>query len=109
LVVIRVVTMQLSKLAYARSVVRARLDGLEGILEGLRRLPELDEVKPGVFYVRRTPFLHFHTSSTARAADVREGDGWGERIPLPTGPVSKTATTKFIREVRRRLAVTIDG
>lgn len=87
-------------------MARARLDGLDGILEGLRRLPELVEVTPGVFYLQRKPFLHFHTSATTRAADVKAGADWGERIHLPTGPVSKAATTKFLREVRRRLAVT---
>jgi hypothetical protein len=89
-------------------VARARLDGLEGILVGLRRLPALDEVKPGVFYVRRKPFLHFHTSATARAADVKEGSDWGDRIALPTGPVSKATSAEFLREVKRRLAVTLD-
>jgi hypothetical protein len=88
-------------------VARARLDGLDAILTGLRALPDLVEVNPGVFYVRRKPFLHFHTSSTARAADVKEGADWGERIQLPTGPVSKTASAKFLREVKRRLAVTV--
>jgi hypothetical protein len=88
-------------------MARARLDGLDGILDRLRELPELVEVKPGVFYVRRKPFLHFHTSATARAADVKEGADWGERIQLPTGPVSKTTTTKFLREVKRRLAITV--
>ena len=88
-------------------MVRARLDGLDPILEGLRQLPELVEVNPGVFYVKRKPFLHFHTSATTRAADVKEGGDWGERIDLPTGPVSKTASAKFLREVKRRLAVTI--
>jgi hypothetical protein len=90
-------------------VARARLDGLDGILEGLRGFPDLDEVNPGVFYVRRKPFLHFHTSATARAANVKEGADWGNRIDLPSGPVSKTATAGFLREVKRRLAVTLDG
>jgi hypothetical protein len=88
-------------------VARARLDGLDPILEGLRALPGLVEVKPGVFYVKRKPFLHFHTSAAARAADVKEGADWGERMELPIGPVSKTACATFLREVKRRLAVTI--
>jgi hypothetical protein len=86
---------------------RARLDELADILEGLRGLPELVEVRPGVFYVKRKPFLHFHESTTARLADVRDGDDWGERIELPLGRVPKSASTKFLREVRKRLASTL--
>jgi hypothetical protein len=85
------------------------VDEVGDILEGLRQLPELDEVKPAVFYVKRKPFLHFHESPIARAADVRNGSDWGERIELPLGPVPKTATTKFLREVKRRLHTTLDA
>ena len=66
-------------------MARVRVDEVEDILEGLRQLPELTEVKPAVFYVKRTPFLHFHESPLARAADVRDGTDWGERIDLPLG------------------------
>jgi hypothetical protein len=90
-----------------RSVARANLDGLEGILDELRRIPELVEVNPGVFYVKRKPFLHFHVSATTRAADVKNGADWGDRIALPVGALSKSTTTKFVREVKRRLAITL--
>ena len=90
-------------------MARANLDGLEPILDELRVIPELVEVNPGVFYVRRKPFLHFHVSSTARAADVKNGPDWGDRIALPVGPLSKSATTKFVGEVKRRLATTLAG
>jgi hypothetical protein len=79
------------------------------ILEGLRRLPALHEVKPAVFYVKSTPFLHFHESATGRAADVRDGKDWGERIELPIGHVCKTDTRKFLREVKRRLDATLSA
>ena len=59
-------------------------------------------MKPAVFYVKRRPFLHFHESATTRGVDVREGKDWGERIELPLGRVSKTASTTFWREVKRR-------
>jgi hypothetical protein len=87
----------------------AGFDDLGDILDGLRRLPELDEVKPGLFYVKRRPFLHFHESATARRADVRSGNDWGDPIELPLGRVSKTASTKFLREVRKRLRATVDA
>jgi hypothetical protein len=88
-------------------VARARPEELAPILDELRRIPELDEVKPGVFYVKRRAFLHFHESATSRAADVRDGEDWGERIDLPLGHVSKAASAKFVREVRKRLAATV--
>ncbi|MEX1009089.1 MAG: hypothetical protein WD271_14760 [Acidimicrobiia bacterium] len=86
-----------------------KFDELARILEGLRRLPELNEMKPGVFYVKRRAFLHFHESATARHADVRNGTDWGEPIELPLGRVSTTASTKFLREVRTRLDATINA
>ena len=45
-------------------MARVSVDEVRDILEGLRQLPELDEVKPAVFYVKRKPFLHFHESAT---------------------------------------------
>ena len=77
-------------------MARVRVDEVEDILEGLRQLPELTEVKPAVFYVKRTPFLHFHESATTRGVDVRDGKDWGERIELPVGRVSKTAERQFL-------------
>ena len=88
-------------------MARVSTDEVRDILDGLRRLPELNEVKPAVFYVKRKPFLHFHESATSRAADVRDGKDWGERIELPTGNVSKSASAKFLREVKRRLDATL--
>ncbi len=90
-------------------MARVRIDEVRDILEGLRRLPELNEVKPAVFYVKRQPFLHFHESATTRGADVRDGKDWGERIELPLGQVSKTASTKFLREVEKRLEATLSA
>lgn len=83
---------------------RFSLEELDNVLVELRRLPELDEVKPGIFYLNRRAFLHFHESATSRHADVRAGRDWGEPIELPLGRVSKAASAKFVREVKRRLA-----
>jgi hypothetical protein len=90
-------------------VPRGGVDGLDHVLEGLRALPELDEVKPGVFYLRRRAFLHFHESAGGRHADVRDGADWGDPIELPTGTVSKAASARFVREVRRRLTNTLNA
>ncbi|HEY7104999.1 MAG TPA: hypothetical protein VH986_01210 [Acidimicrobiia bacterium] len=86
-----------------------RLDELDHVLTGLRAIRELDEVKPGVFYVKRRAFLHFHESARARHADVRDGADWGDPIELPPGPVSKARSETFVREVRRRLAHTLSA
>ena len=90
-------------------VPRCNVDELDHILDGLRGLPELDEVKPGVFYVKRKAFLHFHESADARHADVRDGKDWGQPIELPLGQVSKGTSVVFVREVRRRLAHTLSA
>ena len=41
------------------------LDDLESVFAELRTWPGVVEPKPGVFYVRREPFLHFHLHADA--------------------------------------------
>lgn len=47
------------------------LGDLKSCLAAIRELPEIVELKPGIFYLRRTPFLHFHLKDGVRSADVR--------------------------------------
>ncbi len=79
-----------------------RLCDLAPLLDEIRAWPAVDERKPGVFYVKRTPFLHFHLSADGeRWADARTGEtAWREGIGIPVGA---TATTRrrFLRDVRR--------
>ena len=79
------------------------LDDLTGLLDELRTWEGVVETKPGVFYVRRQPFLHFHlVEGGRRRADVKTRAGW---IPhdLPR-PLSAARCRAFLRELRRRHA-----
>jgi hypothetical protein len=59
------------------------LDDLATLLAKIRSLPGIQEPRPGIFYLKRTPFLHFHTRAGARWADAKAGQDWGPEIPLP--------------------------
>ena len=71
------------------------------VLDTIRSLPGVTERSPGIFYIGRTPFLHFHTRDGERWADARVGRAWGSEIPLPfkSGGRMKSA---FLKEVRAR-------
>ena len=77
------------------------LRDIHDVLEEIRHLPAISEPAPGIFCVRRVPFLHFHTKAGVRWADAKAGSTWGSEIPIPlgAGPRKKSA---FLREVRRR-------
>jgi hypothetical protein len=51
----------------------AALDRLEAMLTQLRSMPELKEVRRGVFYRRSKAFIHFHDDPAGLYADVRLG------------------------------------
>jgi hypothetical protein len=63
---------------YSAQVVRhadaAALDRLEPMLVELRSMPELKEVRRGVFYRRSKAFIHFHDDAAGLYADVRLGE-----------------------------------
>ena len=52
----------------------ATLDRIAPLLEALRVRPALREDRPGVFSLRRRPFLHFHDDPSGVYADVRLAD-----------------------------------
>jgi len=80
-----------------------QLDDLAGVLAELRTWPRVIEKKPGVFYVRREPFLHFHLIPGGhRRADVKSPSGWAE-IDLPR-PASATRCRALLRELQSRYA-----
>jgi hypothetical protein len=56
---------------------------LEPLLDNIRSLPDIREPRPGIFYLKRTPFLHFHTRAGERWADAKAGSQWGPEIPVP--------------------------
>jgi hypothetical protein len=81
----------------------AMLDDLAGLFDEVRTWAGVVETKPGVFYVRRQPFLHFHlVEGGRRRADVKTRAGW---VPhdLPR-PLSAERCRAFLRELRRRHA-----
>jgi hypothetical protein len=61
-----------------------RLSDLEDVFALMRTWPGMKEPKPGIFYVGRTAFLHFHVKDERRWADVREGADFAS-IDIPPG------------------------
>jgi hypothetical protein len=80
------------------------LDDLTDLLADVRTWPDVVEKSPGVFYVRREPFLHFHLleQGRRRRADVKGRTDWSQ-IDLPR-PVSVAKRRVLLRELRRRYA-----
>ncbi|HKW92743.1 MAG TPA: hypothetical protein VJX92_12640 [Methylomirabilota bacterium] len=77
------------------------LDDVADVLAEVRTWAGIVEKTPGVFYLRRLPFLHFHLEAGgARRADVKGRAGW---IPydLPR-PISATRRRAFLRELHTR-------
>ena len=79
------------------------LQDLEDVLEAIRKLPGISEPTPGIFYLRRVPFLHFHTKGGARWADAKIGLSWGPELQIPSG-CGRREKTIFLRRVRARYA-----
>ena len=90
------------------------LDTLEGLLQQLRAVGGLKEVKRGVFYrrslesradaralnsVKSKAFLHFHEDPKGLFADLLQ-DGKRTRVPVTTD----ADQAAFLEEVARRLA-----
>jgi hypothetical protein len=81
------------------------LDDLAEVLALVRTWADVVEKKPGVFYVRREPFLHFHLlAGSRRRADVKTRAGW-EQFDLPR-PTSSARRRAFLREVAARYRAT---
>jgi hypothetical protein len=77
------------------------LDDLTDLLDEVRSWTGVVEKKPGVFYVRREPFLHFHlVEGGRRRADVRGRAGWVQ-LDLPR-PASAMRRRVLRRELRIR-------
>jgi hypothetical protein len=78
------------------------LRDLRDVLDAIRTWPGVREPRPGVFYVKRTPFLHFHLDrSGRRSADARDGASWGAELEIERG-AGASAKERFLREVERR-------
>src|SRR5262245_53407800 len=83
-----------------------KLEDLGDIFAEIRLWPDVREPTPGIFYVKRVPFLHFHLDRHGRRwADIRDGADWGAEIDLPF-TASAATRGRFLREARRRYAST---
>jgi len=77
------------------------LDDIADLLAEVRTWAGVVERKPGVFYVRRQPFLHFHlVDGGRRRADVKGRTTWVQ-VDLPR-PVSAARRRAFLRKLRIR-------
>ena len=74
---------------------------LVAVLAEVRGWAGVREDKPGVFYVRRQPFLHFHLMKDGtRHGDIKGSRGWIS-LDLPR-PISATRRQALRRELRRQ-------
>ena len=76
---------------------------LQPLLIELRKIPDLTETKPGIFYVKRLPMLHFHETESGIVADLKCV------VPQPGGFTrfeidSEGARRKLLGEARLRCA-----
>ena len=78
-----------------------KLSDLKKILDEIRRWDGIIETRPGVFYLKRKPFLHFHEKDGKRWADAKVGDAWGAQIHIPFGATA-LQLKKFLSVVRKR-------
>ena len=79
------------------------LDDLVGVLAEVHRWAGVVEKTPGVFYVGREPFLHFHLlHGSRRRADIKGRHDW-DQIELRR-PISATGEKALLRRLRARYA-----
>ena len=76
------------------------LEDLADVLGEIRHWTGISEPKPGIFYLGRVAFLHFHLQQERRWADVRSGADWGPSIDVSIG-ASGAAKKALLRKLRR--------
>jgi hypothetical protein len=76
-----------------------KLDDLKPLLDEIRSWPLVKEAKPGIFYVKREPFLHFHEKDTKRWADLKtNGEFVSHDLPFDC---PKTKATAFVKKAKQ--------
>lgn len=78
---------------------REMLADLDEEFAAIRDLGGITEKKPGIFYLKTVPFLHFHDSDGRRWADVKKPGGGWIRIDAAFG-ASAAERREFTRAVR---------
>ena len=77
-------------------------EGLKRLLPLIRQLREikgLKEMKPGIFYLKGSAFIHFHDEAGALVADLKRARGGFDRYPVDT-PVGQR---KLLDDAKRRV------
>ncbi len=75
------------------------LNRLLPLLRQLREIKGLREMKPGIFYLKGSAFLHFHDEAGQLVADLKRSRGGFDRYPVDT-PVGQR---KLVDDARRRV------
>jgi len=71
------------------------------LLRQLRDIKGLREMKPGIFYLKGSAFIHFHDEDGALVADLKKAGGSGfDRYPVDTPPGQR----KLVDDAKRRVA-----
>lgn len=78
-----------------------KLKDIEPSLNQIRKLADLKEPKPGIFYLKSQGFMHFHEKDEKIWADVKDGKDWGEPIVIPL-KITKLFLHSFSNEVYER-------
>ena len=78
----------------------AALQPLLPLLRQLRAIPGLREMKPGIFYLKGSAFIHFHDEAGALVADLKKAGGSGfDRYPVDAPPGQR----KLVDDAKRRV------
>ena len=78
----------------------ASLQRLLPLLRQLREIRGLREMKPGIFYLKGSAYLHFHDDAGALVGDLKRASGSGfDRYPLDTAPGQR----KLLDDAKRRV------
>ena len=79
----------------------AALQRLLPLLRQLRSISELREMKPGIFYLKGSAYIHFHDDAGALFADLKKAGGSGfDRYPVDAPPGQR----KLLDDAKRRVS-----
>ncbi len=79
----------------------AALQRLLPLLRQLRSIAGLREMRPGIFYLKGSAFIHFHDEGGALIADLEKAGGGGfDRYPVD----APAGQRKLVDDAKRRVA-----
>ncbi len=73
---------------------------LAGLLQPIRAIKSLTETRPGIFYLKREPMLHFHEEHGVTFAHMKLAAGDFDRFAVNTSAEQKA----LVRELQQRCA-----